>query len=107
METNYKCPTWEERLAEVREARKKLLRGDPSDAIQIIIRRNPYWDADYIDEEWFLEELKEEEQFILDEPKRAKELEEEIEKMKEDIKNGKQRKYHTKNKNNLPFATFR
>lgn len=78
METNYKCPTWEERLAEVREARRKLLRGNPSDAIQIIIRRNPYWAADYIDEEWFLEELKEEEQFILDEPKRAKEWEEEM-----------------------------
>lgn len=107
METNYKCPTWEERLAEVeerlaevRKAKRKLLRGDPSDAIQIIIRRNPYWDADYIDEEWFLEELKEEEQFILDEPKRAKELEEEM-------KNGKWRKFHTKNKDNSPFATFR
>lgn len=78
METNYKCPTWEERLTEVRDARKNLLKGNPFDAIQIIIRRNPYWDADYIDEEWFLEELKDEEQFILDEPKRAKELEEEM-----------------------------
>lgn len=93
METNYKCPTWEERLAEVREARRKLLRGNPVDAIQIIIRRNPYWDADYIDEEWFLEELKEEEQFILDEPKRAKEWEE------------KWHKYY--NENNDPFATFK
>jgi hypothetical protein len=33
METNYKCPTWEERLAEVREAKRKLLRGNPCDAI--------------------------------------------------------------------------
>lgn len=92
METNYKCPTWEERLAEVREARRKLLRGNPCDAIQIIIRRNPYWDDDYIDEEWFLEELKEEEQFILDEPKRAKEIKE------------KWHKYY--NKDDDPFATF-
>lgn len=105
MEKEYKSPTWEERLAEVRKARTKLLRGDPFDAIGIIIRRNPYWDEDYIDEEWFLEELKDEEQFILDEPRRAKELEKEME---EAMKNGKLRcNYHTKNKNNVPFATFR
>ena len=48
---------------------------------------------DYIDEEWFLEELKEEEQFILDEPKRAKEIKE------------KWHKYY--NKNDDPFATFK
>lgn len=92
METNYKSPTWEERLAEVREAKRKLLRGNPADAIDIIIRRIPYWDEDYIDEEWFLEVLEKEEQFILDEPKRGKEIKEEWD------------KYY--DKDNDPFATF-
>ena len=52
--------TIDERIQEIKNAKRKLIMGNPFDAIGIIISRNPYWDDDYIDEEWFIEELDEE-----------------------------------------------
>lgn len=52
-----KIKTIDEEIQEVKNAKRKLIMGNPFDAIGIIISRHPDWDDDYIDEEWFIEEL--------------------------------------------------